>query len=228
MTGSTDLRRVYLVSDESGDLQFRDHPRVTRYFAVGTIFADEPQLRALRSLLGDLRDDLAWKNNGLDSSFHATEDSQYVRDAVFSVLAEAEFRFDVTLIDKRKAPPVTYRTVPAFFNHAWACHLGALAPQILKPSDELLVIAASLGTRSERRAFRSAIDEAMNAHVPYRVKRMLAFWRDESDFALQAADYCAWAVSRVRERGDSRSYEKVRAKIASEVDFYADHSHDYF
>lgn len=55
-------RRRYLFSDESGDLQFRAHPQVTRYFAVGTLLVDEAQLRDLRSRLSEVRDELAWKS----------------------------------------------------------------------------------------------------------------------------------------------------------------------
>lgn len=49
-----------------------------------------------------LRDELAWRSHGLDSSFHATTDQQYVRDRVFEVLSHLNFRFDVTLLEKRK------------------------------------------------------------------------------------------------------------------------------
>jgi hypothetical protein len=214
-------RRVYLFSDESGDLQFREHPQVTKYFAVGTLFVDETELLALRTSLSDLRDELAWRSHGLDSAFHASEDSQYVRDAVFEVLGAARFRIDVTLLEKRKADPTSYATLPVFFNHAWNGHLSGLATEVLKPSDQLMVVAAALGTRKERQAFRSAINAAMNECVPYKVKRMLAFWRDESDFALQAVDYCTWAVTRLWERGDARSYELIQDKICSEVDAFA-------
>ena len=212
---------MYLFSDESGDLQFRDHPQVTKYFAVGTLFIDETALRALRTSLSDLRDELAWRSHGLDSAFHASEDSQYVRDAVFEALGAADFRIDVTLLEKRKADPSSYATQPTFFNHAWNGHLSGFAAEVFKPSDQLMVVAAALGTRKERQAFRSAINTALNDCVPYKVKRMLAFWRDESDFALQAVDYCTWAVTRLWERGDARSYELIQDKISSEVDAFA-------
>ncbi len=42
-----------------------------------------------------------------------------------------------------------------------------------------------------------------------RVKRTLAFWPCSSDFALQAADYCLWAVTRKLERGDDRHYNTI-------------------
>lgn len=214
------LDRKYLFSDESGDLQFRGHQQETRYFAVGTLFVDEAQLRTLRSVLSEVRDELAWKNHGLDSTFHATTDAQAVRDAVFLALAGLDFRVDVTLLEKRKAQPKIRTTSPQFFRYAWYYHLKYLAPQLLAPSDQLLVVAAELGTKKERAAFRGAISEVMNQCVSFRVKRTLAFWRDESDFALQAVDYCLWAVTRRYERGDARSYDLIRDKIGTEFDLF--------
>jgi Protein of unknown function (DUF3800) len=214
------LNRKYLFSDESGDLQFRDHPQVTKFFAVGTLFVDEAQLRELRSQLSEVRDELAWKNHGLDSTFHATTDAQAVRDQVFAVLRDLDFRFDVTLLEKRKAQPHTHSSQARFYRYAWFYHLKYLAPKLLTESDQLLVVAAELGTKKDRAAFRGAIEDVMRQCLSFRLKRRLAFWRDESDFALQAVDYCTWAVTRKYERGDSRSYDLISKKINSEFDLF--------
>lgn len=48
-----------------------------------------------------LRRELAWSGVQLDQ-FHATSDKQRVRDRVFDLLAASDFRFDVTILDKRK------------------------------------------------------------------------------------------------------------------------------
>jgi hypothetical protein len=60
----------------------------------------------------------------------------------------------------------------------------------------------------------------MKQCLDYRVKRTLAFWRDESDMALQTVDYLTWAVSRYYERGDARSYALIQYKINSEFDLF--------
>jgi len=213
-------RRRYLFSDESGDLQFRAHPQVTRYFAVGTLLVDEAQLRDLRSRLSEVRDELAWKSQGLDSTFHATTDAQAVRDAVFDVLSQLDFRFDVTLLEKRKAQPQTRSSAPKFYRYAWFYHFKYVAPRVLGPDDELMVVAAEIGTNKERAAFRDAIAEVLRQCLEFKVKRRLAFWRDDSDFALQAVDYLTWAVTRKYERGDSRSYNLIKDKIVSEFDLW--------
>jgi hypothetical protein len=61
--------RKYLFSDESGDPQCIASPNVSKYFAVGTLLLDEPQLRQLRSVMSTLRDELAWRSHGLDQHF---------------------------------------------------------------------------------------------------------------------------------------------------------------
>lgn len=212
--------RWYLFSDESGDPQCRADPNVSKYFAVGTLLVDETQLRQLRGEMQALRDGLAWRSHGLDSCFHATTDKQAVRDEVVEVLRGLGYRFDVTLIEKRKAQPQVRVNEQTLYKYAWFYHLKHLAPNVFRADDEVLIVAAELGTRRIRNAFREAIEDVMKQCLHYRVKRTLAFWRDESDMALQAVDYLTWAVTRYYERGDDRSYTLIQHKINSEFDLF--------
>jgi hypothetical protein len=213
--------RKYMFSDESGDLQCRADPNVSKFFAVGTLTLTEDQLADIRAALISLRDELAWRSHGLDSSFHATCDQQHVRDEVFKVLAARDFRFDVTLLEKRKAMPRVRLDEPTLFQYAWYYHLRYVAPRVFTERDEVLIVAAELGTKKMRKAFRGAIEGVMTQCVPYKVKRNLAFWRDESEPALQAVDYLTWAVTRFYERNDRRSYEVIKDRIRSEFDLFA-------
>jgi hypothetical protein len=222
------MPRRYLFSDESGDLQFRRSPQVTRYFAVGTLLIEQDQLAELRRVLADVRDDLAWRSHGLDSTFHATTDSYAVRNAVFDALALVDFRVDVTILEKSKAMPHIRVDSPRFFQYAWYYHLRYLAPRVLHADDELLVVAAQLGLKKERAAFRASIEDVLKQCVNFRVKRTLAFWRDESDFALQAVDYCTWAVMRKWERGDSRYFDIIEDKVHSQYDIFATGQTHYY
>jgi hypothetical protein len=212
--------RRYLFSDESGDLQCRASQNVSKYFAVGTLLVDETQLKQLRTVLSTLRDEMAWSSHGLDSAFHATTDKQYVRDGVFDALAGLDYRFDVTLLEKRKTQPQLRPDEETLFKYAWYYHLRHHAPKVFSPDDEVLIVAAELGTKRKRKAFRGAIEDVMKQCLHYRVKRTLAFWRDESDFALQATDYLTWAVTRFYERVDRRSYDLIAHKINSAYDLF--------
>jgi hypothetical protein len=222
------LIRKYLFSDESGDLQCRDHPRMSKYFAVGTLLMSESERTALRTALSVLRDELAWRSHGLDSTFHATTDKQYVRDQVFAVLAQLNFRFDVTLLEKRKAQPQLRPDEPTLFKYAWYYHLKYHARRMFSEGDEALIVAAELGTRRMRKAFREAIEDVMTQCLPYRVKRTLAFWPDNSDFALQAVDYLTWAVTRFYERADPRSYNLIAHKVNTTFDLFDTGSTYYY
>jgi hypothetical protein len=221
ITGDLDMARRYLFSDESGNLDFARHPGATRYFAVGTILIEPDPLDQLRSEFTVLRDSLAWANHGLDSFFHATENNPRVRRAVFEALESIDFAVDVTLLDKPKAQPQLRPDSPAFYRYAWYHHLKRLAPRDLAQGDELMVVAAELGTRRTRRAFREAIDGVMTQVVPYRVTRTLAFWPCSSDFALQAVDYCVWAVFRKWEHGDNTYHKLIADKVRTECDLFA-------
>jgi len=153
------MPRLYLFSDESGDLTRRTpQPGVTRYFAVGTLLVDEMGLGEIRRALARTRDHLAWNSHGLDSYFHASADSVHVRSVVFEALASLPFEVDVTLVEKLRAPLFSQES-----------------------------------------------------------ERTLAFWPCASDFALQAADYCLWAVCRYWERGDDSFRKLIESKIRSEM-----------
>ena len=218
----------YLFADESGDLQFIRNKKASKYFAVGTLCADEDEVWALRTRLMRLRDELEWRAQGLDSCFHASPDAQVVRDAVFGALVDLDFRFDITLLEKSKAQPLSRPDDPTFYKYAWFHHLEDKAQQLFQADDSVQVVAAELGQKKKRAAFRKAVEEVMTECLPYRTKRVLAFWRDDSDFGLQAADYCTWAVTRKWETGDDRAYELIQPKIGSELDLFQQSKVHYY
>jgi hypothetical protein len=178
--------------------------------------------------MSTLRDELAWRSHGLDSTFHATTDKQHVRDQVFTVLSHLDFRFDVTLLEKRKAQPQVRNSEQTLFKYAWFYHLKFNAPQMFMEGDEALIVAAELGSKRKRQAFRDVIEDVLKQCVLYRVKRTLAFWRDESDFALQAVDYLTWAVTRFYERNDSRSYDLIKDKVTTTYDLFGSGTTYYY
>jgi hypothetical protein len=89
--------------------------------------------------------------------------------------------------------------------------------KIVRPGDELLVIAASLGTRKKQATFHEAIQDVVTQVVPAAHFRTAA-WSAASDPCLWVADYCCWAIQRKWERGDDRSYRLIAGKIQSEFE----------
>jgi hypothetical protein len=65
-----------------------------------------------------LRRRLAWEGAPIRDYFHASEDKQVVRDAVFEELKKHQFSVQATIIEKSKAYPRVRETTIAFINMA--------------------------------------------------------------------------------------------------------------
>lgn len=210
-----DVGNRYVFADEAGNFDFSDGSSATRYFILCTIAADDC---GVGDALLKLRRDLGWKGIHLDRVFHATEDPQNVRDEVFGLLADMEFRIDATILEKRKAEP-HLRNDRSLYKMAWYLHFKHVAPRVAGPDDTLFVAASSLGTKAQRHALHSAVDDVVRQVSTCRSHRV-AFWPANSDPCLQVADYCTWAIQRKWERGDDRSHVLIVDKIRSEFDVW--------
>jgi hypothetical protein len=219
------VTRKFLFADESGNFDFRDHtkyPGATRYFAVGTMMIEsEVAMRKLRDDLANLRYELLDNGLAVGDEFHATDDKQPVRNAVFDVLRGHDFKLDVTILEKAKAQPQTRYSDPTFYKYAWFYHLKYFADRYFKPQDELTVVSAALGTKKSRKVFSSAVEDVVDQCCHYEVKRKLAFWPSATDPCLQAVDYALWAVMRDIEQGDDRSRKLLVGKINSVFDLWS-------
>lgn len=216
------MGRVYLFSDEAGNFDFRTGRGATKYFILGTVVMTDTDVG---HELIELRRELAWQGVGLESCFHATEDKQVVRDAVFDVLDGADFRADFTVFEKSKTQPHR-QNMEGFYKLAWFMHMKHVGPKVIGRRDEVLVVAASLGTKKRRRAIRLGIEDVISQVTPRPWE--VAFWPADSDPCLQVADYCTWAVQRKWEGGDDRSYKRIENKIATEYDIFWWGNHHYY
>lgn len=149
--------------------------------------------------------------------FHASEDSQEVRDEVFKVLMCHPFDFDVTMLEKAKALPRIRKDEPTFFKYAWYYHFKYQAPRLRRK--DLIVVAASLDLKKHRSSFKGAIEDVVAQCMPGQ-RHHVGFWPSASDYGLQAADYCLWAIRRKYELQDTRSYEIIKDRIQSEFDLF--------
>ena len=108
--------RKYIYSDESGNFDFSRNKDATTYFILTTVILDSHQIEL--DLL-ELRRELAWKGIELgDWRFHATENSQQVRDEVFKVLSRHNFRVDATILEKPKAQSRIRSSDMLFYKYA--------------------------------------------------------------------------------------------------------------
>ena len=97
---TSDMDR-YLFADEAGCFTFNRGRNVSKYFILCTVTMND---RGIATGLFDLRRDLVRRGAPLLDYFHATEDKQEVRDAVYDTILRYEFRVQVPLPLKTKQP----------------------------------------------------------------------------------------------------------------------------
>ena len=200
----------FLFSDEAGDFTFRRGPNISRYFILCTVTTDN---LCLGEALTRLRHTLLREGHELGDCFHATTDTQAVRDRVYATLLNHQFGFQVTICEKSKAQPQVRESKARFYKYPWFYHFKhGIAPR-LSDGDHLIVTAAAIGSKKERRTYTEALDDVIQQsarEIPYTMDFRPAI----ADPMLQVADYCAWAVQREWERGDSRSLEPLRDRLS--------------
>lgn len=206
----------FVFADEAGNFDFSRRNGASKYFVLTTMTVDDC---AIGEALLRLRRSLVWDGHDVRDGFHATEDTQAVRDAVFGELMVHPFRIDATILEKSKAQ-THLADDTAFYKMAWFLHFKHVAPLIVSRGDQLQVVSASLGTAKKKKFFRAAIEDVARQVLPNGITARVASWSAESDPCLQAADYCCWAVQRKWERNDARSHVIVQSRIASEFDVW--------
>jgi len=211
------MSRHFLFADEAGDFEFRRDPRVSRYFILCTVHMESC---GVGGTLLDLRRRLAWEGLPVGDYFHATTDRQAVRDQVFDAIAHFPFTIQSTILEKSKARPHVRETRQRFYQYGWFYHLKFSRSRFLRPSTELLVTTAAIGTRNERALFTGAVDDVARQVLQAGMWRT-TFCPAAADPCVQIADYCAWAIQRKWERADERSYRLIAGKIDHEYDLWA-------
>lgn len=216
--------RSYVFADEAGCMTFERKKGASTWFIVCSITLQDCQVG---NDLVALRRDLAWRNFDLGDYFHATTDKQAVRDEVFDLIASANFQIHSTIYEKAKAQPQVCESRERFYKTAFYYHFKHVGPAVSRPSDEVLFTTASIGTKKERLAFTSAIEDVMNQTVRH-ADWATDFCEAKSDPCLQIADYCAWALQCKWERGETRPYQIIQPKLASEYEIWKHGSKVYY
>ena len=217
--------RKYVFADEAGDFEFARKQNVSRFFIICTITLSDCDIG--HKLL-DLRRELAWNNQPIGDYFHASEETQSIRDEVFKLIQAHDMRIDATIMEKCKAQPHVRADNARFYQYGWYFHFKHVAPKILvRDNTQILVTAASLGTKRIKAAFKATINDVMQ-QVAGKNKWIMSFCPAAADPCLQIADYCAWAIQRKWERGDARSYDLIKDKIKREYDLWSAGTTEYY
>lgn len=217
------MPKKYIFADEAGCFTFKRGPNISNYFIICTITLSDLQVAAD---LVKLRRKMIWNGEEVADFFHATADKQSVRDQVFEVIAKHDISIQATICEKAKAQPSVTRSRARFYKYPWFYQFKhGIAPH-LATDDELLVTAASIGTKKERATFCNELNDVMAQTV--RAKWAVDFRPSQCDPCLQVADYCAWAVQRKWEIGDTRSFELIKDKMTYHYDLWGRGSKLYY
>ena len=148
------MARVYVFAGEAGSFDFS--AKGTRSFILGTVtmtdtsVGDELLERSARYLRG--------KASGLRRPSTRPRIPRWFATRSSGSSARLPFRADFTLFEKSKTVPHR-QSRHGLSKLAWYEHFKHVAPKFCKSTDELCVVAASMGTQNKRREFRLAIEE---------------------------------------------------------------------
>ncbi len=182
---------LFLFVDEAGNFDFS--PNGTKFFILNVLSTLDP-FELATSLL-KLRYDLIKENTcgthlEEEGFFHASEDTQAVRDKVFDILANPSqtIRVDSIISQKNKLNPACYKNHREFYE--------ILAKPLLKYAfnravwrnyEKVVVVFSSLFDKSKRgimkQSFKSLIKT--QARVPFSIY----FHNSKFDLCSQAVDY---------------------------------------
>jgi hypothetical protein len=154
--------------------------------------------------------------------FHASEDRQVVRNQVFDILCADLERLEVDsiIVEKPKVEPSLQ--IPSQF---YPRMLGFLLSYVLrrvsfKDVAEVIVITDQLPLQKKRKAVEKAIKLTLKEMLPSDVQYRLLHHSSKSASGLQIADYFNWAIFRAWERGDWRSFERVKSMVKSQSEIF--------
>jgi len=154
--------------------------------------------------------------------FHASENAQPVRNRVFDIIKRnlAGVWVDILVVEKRKTYPALQMV-----EHFYPDMIGQLLRHILGQHDlnlfqAVIVFTDSLPIQKNRAAVEKAIKITLAKFLPATARYRLIHHDSKSNFDLQIAGYCTWALYRKWNNWDLRSYEYIQPVVRSEFDVF--------
>lgn len=206
----------FLFADEAGCFTFEKKQNVSKYFILCTVTMTSLDVGIA---LQELRRKLIWEKAEVGDYFHATEDRQIIRDAVFTEILKHKFKVQASILEKTKAQPQVRVSKSRFYKYPWYYHFKHGIGPYVDEKERLFITAASIGNKKEKLTFCNAISDVVSQTVP-KAEWVVDFRPCATDCCLQVADYCAWAIQRRWEVGDDRSYKLIEDRITYEYDIW--------
>jgi len=220
----------YIFIDESGKpeiysakgVNLVDAGNASRFLVFASV-RTKNQLK-LQQQITDFKSELL-KDDGLRKifssaysldNFHANNDYPEIRERFYQFISTLKIKIDILLVEKLKCFP-SLRHDPGRLYGFMAgqllkdiCHQAEVTEIIFSRKDSKLKLRKELEIEAERVRLRFM---AKHNHLDSNFKLTYHHNPHYSHGGLQVADYVAWAVFQVFERGSYRWYELIRNKI---------------
>ena len=210
-------RVLYIFLDEAGNFDFSKNG--SPYFILGSLTKERP-FHAYQELT-ELKYDLIEQGTDMEY-FHASEDRQEIRNQVFKIISTRlqGCTVDATVIEKRKTGH-SLREIAGFYAKMLGYHLRFILERIdWHGVAEVVVITDRIPVARKLKAVEKAVKETLSEMLPKGAVYRVMHHDSKSNFDLQIADYCTWAIQRKWTQKDQRSYDLIQPVIRSEFDIF--------
>ena len=153
--------------------------------------------------------------------FHASEDQQRTRDAVFDATVSyiGDFAAASVIVEKAKANP-KLRSVEQIYPLMVDRVLASMCRQLgFDRCEQTIIVTDTIPERKKRGAV--ALASAVKIEHSISTVRYRLYHHDSrSSTGLQIADYINWAIYRKWNTDDLRSYDRISRCVIDEVDVF--------
>lgn len=215
------MKTLYVYLDESGNFDFSN--KGTEHFVLGAVTTPDPVASQARML----RTKYALLENGTDVEyFHASEDTQAIRDEVLDTICGMEnIKFDFVVAEKRKTVPVCQNPADFYRIQSQTLLKWVFTDFDVAPYDQVVVVFDKALPKKERGYVEQAIKPELKKYgKPFR----MYFHRTLSDLNGQIADYGAWSVFVSYERNERRPIRKLQPLIKSCFEIFKTGTRKYY
>lgn len=224
------MKTLYIFLDESGNFDFS--PSGTKYFILTALSTTLPfeigssLLKHRYDLLPNYACGPSMEERGY---FHASEDTQLVRDGVFAILVKNchQKRIDSVIAQKNKANPHFYKQpVELFMKMGESLLKYSLNRANWQGFNHVVLVFSSVFDKKKRGILKQAFKSLIKSYA--KTTFSLYFHNSKFDLCNQAVDYFGWAIYRKWDSKDLRSFKLVKNIVKSEFPIFAKGTKEFY
>lgn len=237
MTKKNSKPHQYFFVDESGDPTFYDRQGnnivgtggCSKILLLGLIRTHDPDnlrkelLKLHKEVINDPYFDSVPSIEKTKIAFHAKDDVPEIREKVFKVLKELDFKAEFVVARKNESvfEKRHHKKEGLFYNDL----VSKLFENKLHVAEKNTIYFAVRGNKDKQGPFSDAIQAAMIAFEnKWKIKNdseiIIIPQSPSGEPCLQVIDYMNWAIQRAFNRGEDRYYKFLEEKVSFLVDIY--------